>query len=123
VRFQRISAKTYQRAGQPVSQVGDYLRATGLQFKLSGNPQETADAIEQTANAVYEAYLDWRLFARGHGDGGTDLVIEGMENFPQDENGKYVPFVTSKTQTNPETGEPMRLRANLTINGFVPARQ
>lgn len=121
VRFQRISATTYQRKGKPVSKIGDYLRACGKTGRLSGDAQEIADAVETTANTIYEAQLDWRLYAKGHSKTADALEIRGMENFPKDANGDPVPYVLSETQVNPETGEPMRLRANLEIAWFYPA--
>lgn len=122
VRFQRISATTYQRNGQPVSKIGDYLRACGRKGRLSADPQEIADAVSETAGMVYEAQLDWRLYAKGHAknDSGV-LEVRGMDNFPKNENGEPMPYVLSETQTNPETGEPVRLRANLDIVWFYPA--
>jgi hypothetical protein len=101
------------------SQLGDYLKACGVTGRVSGNPQELADAAEQTAGQVYEAVLDWRLYAKGANADGTDLIIDGMENFPKDEQGNYVPFINHPTMTN-EDGSPKRLWANLTINRFIP---
>ena len=118
LRFIRISVKTFPRGSDTVSMVSDYLKACGQSGTLSGDPQEAADKIEQTANLTYDAYVDWRLFARGHGEGGTDLVIEGMENFPSDGNGGYLPYVPSKTQKD-EAGDPQMLRANLVIKRFI----
>ena len=119
LKFTRVSAKTFQRGGVTVSQLGDYLKACGQTGKLSGDPQEQANAAEATAGQVYEADLDWRLYAKGANKDGSDLVIEGMEKFPKDDNGGYVPYVESPTQLN-ENGEPKRLWANLTISRFIP---
>jgi hypothetical protein len=129
LRYTRISAKTFQRGGTIVSQLGDYLKACGQSGKVSGDPTDQANAAEATAGQVYEANLNWRLWKKGEGrtidgDGnvtptGDPLVIEGMENFPSDGNGGHVPYVESLTQVN-EYGEPKRLWAELTIDSFVP---
>lgn len=120
IRFQRVSAKTYQRSGKSVSQLGDYLRACGMRGAIPADAQAQADAAERTANLTYQARIDWRLYAKGHGEGGSVLEIKGMENFPSDGNGGFKPFVQSKTQVD-DKGEPQMLRANLEIVGFVPA--
>lgn len=119
VRFQRISGTTYERKGSLVSKIGDYLRACGLRGRLSSE-EEVKDAIRSTANMIYEAQLDWRLYAKGHGEGGSTLEIRGMDNFPKDANGEPQNFVFSKTKTD-ENGNPVRLRANLDIVWFYPA--
>lgn len=120
VRFQRISGTTYERKGQPVSKVGDYLRSCGLRGRLS-NEEEVKDAIRSTANTIYEAQLDWRLYAKGHAKGGGVLELRGMDNFPKDENGEPLNYIFSETQTD-ENGKPIRLRANLDIVWFYPAQ-
>ena len=117
----RISAKTYQRGKTTVSKFGDFLKAVGRDNgQLSGDPQEQADAIEACAGLPFQATLDWRLWAAGEGEDGGDLEIDGMERFPQDDNGNFVPFVESKTQINPDNGLPKRLWANLQIVKFIP---
>lgn len=120
LRFTRVSAKVYQRGNDKVSQLGDFLKACGVQGRLTGDPQEAADKAEQTANLTFEAYLDWRLFAKGEGADGADLIIDGMENFPKDDKGNYVPYIQSKTKVG-EDGEPIILRANLQIKRFIAA--
>jgi hypothetical protein len=117
LRFTRVSGKTFERKGVKASQIGDYLRSCGVRGKLS-TAQEQADAVEQTANLTYDAYLDWRVFGKGHGDGGQDYVLEGMENFPSDGNGGFLPYVPSKSQTD-ESGDPVMLRANLIVTRFI----
>jgi len=119
LKFIRVSAKTYPRDGVPASKMGDYLRAFGRKGVIN-NDQELADAVEATANLTYEADLDWRLYGQGHDTDGANLIKEGMENFPSDGKGGYLPYIPSKTQTNPETGEPVMLRANVVIKRFVP---
>lgn len=118
MRFTRVSSKVYERGGVKVSQLGDYLKACGIQGKLTGEAQDAADKAEQTANLTFEAYLDWRLFARGEADGGGDLIIDGQDNFPKDDQGNPQPWIESKTQLD-DQGNPKRLRANLQIKRFV----
>lgn len=119
LKFQRVSAKVFKtKAGLPTSQVGQYLASTGRKGSVGSEPQELADAVEQTANLTYEAYLDWRLYAKGHGQDGQPLVIEGMENFPSDGNGGYRPYIDSPTQKD-ENGKPVRLWANLYISRYI----
>jgi hypothetical protein len=122
VRFTRVSAKPFQRSGATVSQMADYLRATGFRGVVPADPQDLANAIEATANLTYEAYVDWRLYAKGHGDEGGVLEIKGMENFPKNEAGNHVPYALSKTQVG-QDGKPMVLRANLEITRFVAPGQ
>lgn len=119
LKFTSVSAKAFQRGGKTVSQLGDYLKACGLTGQLSGDPQAQADAAEQTAGAVFEADLNWRLYAKGENEDGSPLIIDGMENFPADGKGGFMPYVMSKGQVDAE-GNPKRLWANLTIERFVP---
>ena len=119
LKYQRVSAKVWKtKSGLPTSQVGQYLAATGRKGSVGADPQELADAIEQTANLTYEAYIDWRLYAQGQGQDGQDLVMEGMENFPSNGNGGYIPYIDSPTQKD-ENGRPVRLWANLIISRFI----
>lgn len=120
IRFTRVSAKVYTRGNDKVSQLGDFLKAVGITGRLTGDPQDAADKAEQSANLTFDAYLDWRLFARGEGPDGADLVLDGMEAFPKDEAGNYVPYIKSKTKVG-EDGQPVILRANLQIKRFVAA--
>lgn len=117
VKYTKVSAKTFKRGGVTVSQFGDYLRACGIKTNVGGSPQELADAIERTANLTFEADGDWRLYEKG-----TGYVLEGMENFPSDGNGGYIPFIDSPSQKDPNTGDPMKLRANFVITRFVAAQ-
>ena len=114
IRFQKISAKQYQRNGKLVSQFGDYLRACGFRGKLA-NEQEQADAIEQTANRTYRVFGDWKAY---HKD--TQYSVKGMERFTSDGNGGYLPYVEHPTAKD-ENGKPLRLRANFEIVRFIPA--
>lgn len=123
LRFINVSAKTYQRGGQTVSQVGDYLRAHGLRGAIPGSPQDLADAVEQTAGRVYETDLDWRVY-----NSKTGFSLEGMEKFPSDGNGGYQSWIEDPTKDDSgnlisvgEDGQPIRLRARLFVRRFVPA--
>lgn len=114
LRRQSISAKAFDRSGTQVSQVGDYLRALGYTGATPTDPQEIADLVEKTAGSTYEAILDWEAnhFASG-------FSVKGMRNFPTDGKGGYQSWVEHPTEKNSETGEPLRLRANLVISKFV----
>lgn len=113
VRFVNVSGTVYNRGDKRVSQIGDYLRATGFKGTLK-NEQEQADAVEQTANQVYEANLDWRVYEKA-----TGYSLEGMTRFPKNEDGTYQSWINSPTQKN-EDGTPVKLRANLFVKSFVP---
>lgn len=117
LRFIRVSGKAFERKGIKVSQIGDYLRSCGVRGQLT-TAQDQADAVEQTANLTYDAGIDWRVYGKGHGEGGQDFVLEGMENFPSDGKGGYLPYVPSPTKVDEVTGEPIMLRANLVITRF-----
>jgi hypothetical protein len=110
----RISAKTYQRKGKWVSQLGDFLKAVGETGEVPGDPQEQANMVERTAGRVFEAGLDWRAW-----DPSTQTETEGMENFPSDGNGGHLPYLLSATQKD-EDGNPKKIWANLQIVYFVP---
>jgi hypothetical protein len=126
IRFVKPSAKTYKRNGVTVSQVGDYLRAFGIKSKLS-NEQEIADAVESTANRIYQVDLDWKCWNKA-----TQSGIEGMENFPSDGKGGHLPYwddpndfvkdeATGDNVTD-ASGNPVhvRVRANVFVSKFVP---
>ena len=115
VRYARISAKPFKRGKITVSQFGDYFRAVGRRGWVSNNPQELADAVEQTANLTYKAELDWRAY-----DKTTGLSIEGMRNFPSNGNGEYLQSFPHPTRAvDPLTGDPIVMRANLFIKRFI----
>jgi hypothetical protein len=61
VKYQKISAKTFDRGTGKASQVGDYLRACGWKGHLT-DVQSVVDAIESTAGVTYQAKLDWRAY-------------------------------------------------------------
>lgn len=114
VRYQRVSAKQFDRGGKSVSQAGDYLRACGFKGTIK-NEQELADAIESTAGLTYEAKLDWQ--ARNNR---TGYEVTGMTKFPKNADGTYQSWVEDPTETD-ENGKAKRLRANLVIpfGGFI----
>ena len=115
LRFTKVSAKTYKRGGVTVSQLGDYLRSVGFRGKLS-DEQALADAIEQTANQVYQVDVDWRAYNKD-----TKYSLEGMERFPSDGNGGHLPWCEDPNAKD-EQGNPVRLRANVAVVRFVPAQ-
>lgn len=116
LRFIKVSAKPFKRNGKTVSQATDYLRATGLNSGVLADEAAIADAIEQTANRTYEVELDWRAYNKD-----TQYSLEGMERFPSDGNGGYLPWTTDPNAKDPETGEPVRLRAQVIVTRFIPA--
>lgn len=116
IRFVKVSATPFKRDGQTVSQLGDYLRATGF----SGQIKTEADlitAVEGTAGAVYTVDIDWRAYSN---KGGTPFIVEGMRNFPKDRNGEYQSWVNHPTEKDPETGEPLKVRAQLVVDRYIP---
>lgn len=113
VRFIKISATVYNRGDKRVSQIGDYLRATGFKGTLA-DEQAQADAVENTANMTYEADLDWRVY-----ESSTGYSLEGMTRFPKNTDGTYQSWINSPTQTD-EEGNPVKLRANLFVKRFLP---
>ena len=119
VRFVKVSAKTFERNKQIVSQVGDYLRACGFRGTLS-NEQEIANAVAATANAIYELKLDWRAYNKR-----TGFSIEGMERFPKLQDGTYQPWITDPSEEGKtdEEGRPLKVFANLVVpfGGFIPS--
>jgi hypothetical protein len=125
LRFTKVSAKTFKRGNVNVSQLGDYLRATGRRNQVAGDPQAQADAVEQTANAIYRVATQWRAYCNVCGN-----QIEGMSKFPSDGNGGYSPFTTCPNCKDPEDltfKEENReqrqrpIRANLSVNRYIPA--
>lgn len=113
IRFVKVSAKVFKRGGKSVSQLGDYLRATGFRGILA-DEQAQADAVESTANSVYQAELDWSAYNKD-----SKYRLEGMENFPSDGNGGYLPWCEDPTAKD-EEGNPVRLRANLIVTRYIP---
>jgi hypothetical protein len=127
LRYTKPSAKVFKRNGVNVSQLGDYLRACGHRGKLT-NPQEQADAVEQTANTIYQVDVDWKAYNKA-----TGFSVEGMERFPSDGNGGHLPWIEDPNdyEKDESTGEfitdaqgdkiHVRVRANVFVNRFVPA--
>lgn len=133
IRFTKVSAKTWNRGGVRVSQLGDYLRACGRRANVSADPQAQADAVEQTANSIYQIDADWRAYCKEDG-----FQVEGMDRFPSDGNGGKLPYFAHPTlkAKDPTTGEtikvvdaktgneieqPLMLRANLVVTRYVSA--
>lgn len=128
VRFASVSAKQFKRDGKTVSQLGDYLRATGIRGKFA-DEQAQADAVEQTANLTYQVDLDWRAYNKD-----TKFQVEGMDRFPSDGNGGHLPFYLDPNDTEKDNegnvmkdaegkALPKKLRANVSIARFVPPAQ
>lgn len=119
VKFVKVSAKVFDRNGQKVSQVGDYLKACGFSGRLT-SVQEIADAIESTAGKTYQCKLDWRAYNKR-----TGWTLEGMERFPKLADGTYQSWVIDPSEVGKEdeNGRQLRVLANLTIpfGGFIPA--
>jgi len=114
IRYQSVSAKPYQRKGQLVSQLGDYLRAFGFRGVLK-TPQDLADAVDSTAGRTYYARVNWRAY-----DKATGQETVGMEKFPLLEDGTHQSWIESPAK-DPETGKPIRVRASLTVTDYLPA--
>jgi hypothetical protein len=114
IRFTKVSAKSFRRGDKFVSQLGDYLRATGETGAVDADPQAQADAVERTAGRIYEVIVDWRAYNKE-----TKFVLEGMKNFPTDGKGGHLPFTTDPVAKD-ENGEPQRLRANLVVTKYIP---
>ena len=114
----RISAKTYSRTDRKtgetktVSQLSDFLRAVGYTGTVPGDAQGQADLVEMQAGKTFDAQLDWVAY-----DPSTQREVAGMENFPSDGNGGYVPYLLSESQTD-DQGNPKKIWANLTIRNF-----
>lgn len=114
LRYQKVSAKPFDRSGVKASKAGDYLRACGFSGTLK-TPQSIADAIEQTAGITYRAAIDWRAYNSKSG-----FTLEGMERFPKLKDGSYQSWVEDPTAKD-DTGQPQRVRANLVIKRFIAA--
>jgi len=114
LRYTRIYGTVYQRDGVNVSQIGDYLKACGV-TGVFATPQDLANAIEQTANLPFRAYLDWEARSK---DG--SVSVKGMVNFPKLEDGSFQPFVEHPTEKQ-DDGSAKRVWANLVIKNFVAA--
>lgn len=115
IKFTKVSAKPFLRDGKYVSQVGDYLRSCGFKGILS-DEQSIADAVEQTAGSLYQAKIDWRAYSK------SGFSIQGMERFPKNPDGTYQSWVEDPTLKD-ENGNPVKVRANLIVDRFIPASE
>lgn len=116
IRFTKVSATPFKRDNQTVSQLGDYLRAVGITGTLK-TEQDLADAVEATANRVYEVDIDWRGYSKKDG---IEFKVEGMESFPQLADGTRQSWINHPRLKDEETGEPLKVRANLNVTKYVP---
>lgn len=114
VRYIDVSAKVFDRDGEKVSWLGDYLRACGFRGRLS-TKQEQADAVESTANLQYKAKLVWEAENRR-----TGFKLKGMKKFPKNEDGTYQSWVEDPTEKD-DQGNPVRVFARLRIDRFYAA--
>jgi hypothetical protein len=114
-RYTKVSAKSWtdQRTGATTSQLGRYLKACGLNSTIGATAQEQADAVEQTAGAMYQIVGDWKAYNKN-----TGFEVKGMENFPSDGNGGHQQWIEDPTERD-ENGEPVRLRANFVVVRFL----
>jgi hypothetical protein len=124
IRYTKVSATPFKRKENgketTVSQIGDYLRAAGISGVLR-TEQDLADAVEATANKVYEVELDWRAYSKKDG---IEFKVEGMENFPKLEDGTYQSWVNHpRLKDEEDPTKPLKVRANLSIDRFIPAGQ
>ena len=119
VRFVKVSAKTFERGGKQVSQMGDYLKACGFRGRLT-TEEELVDAVTNTAGMIYQAKLDWRAYNKR-----TGFSLEGMERFPRNQDGTYQSWITDPAEVGKtdENGRPLRVLASLQVpfGGFIPA--
>ena len=116
IRFTNISAKVWQRDGKDTSQVAQYLQAFGIKDELSGEPEQTAGLIADTANQTADVYADWVV---EHRPSGYKLI--GMRNFPVDETGTHRPWVEHPDENlKGEDGQRLRLRARLEVRRWLP---
>lgn len=113
IKFTKISATPFKRDGKTVSQIGDYLRATGVKGAISSE-QGLADAVESTANRTYKAQLDWRVY-----NSSTGFSVEGMEKFPKQADGTHQSWIEDPSDIDPETGKPKKLRANVVVKRYL----
>ena len=116
IRFTKVSAKTFKRNGATVSQLGDYLRATGFKGKLDSEEAQKA-AVAATAGRAFQVEADWRAYNKE-----TGFVKEGMANFPSDGNGGHQPWIEDPTSTPDEQGQRKRCRANLVVTRYIVAQ-
>lgn len=114
LRYIKVSAKPFEKS-PGTSQLGLYLKATGLSGTIPGEPQAQADAVASTANRQYQIDVDWE--ARNPT---TGLSVKGMNNFPA--NGSVdtrQPWVDDENDKD-ETGRAKRVWAHLSVKRFLP---
>lgn len=124
INFTKVSAKTWKnRDGVTESQLGRYLKATGVDDVIGGSPQEQADAAEASANKLITIGVDW--IAR-HKE--TNYELKGMTKFPVVD-GKPTRFVQLDGKDgrpevkDPITGLPLTIRAFLEVTRFSQLTQ
>lgn len=114
LRFTKLYNTTYERQGKPVSSIGDYLRACGWSGILR-TEQDMADAVESTANKTYQVEIDWKAYGK------SGFEVKGMEKFPKLADGSHQSWIEDPTDLDPETGKPIRLRANIEVKKYLAA--
>jgi len=121
IRYTKVSATPFKRKENgvetTVSQLGDYLRANGITGVIR-TEQDLADAVVATASRTYEVVIDWRAYSKKDG---IEFKVEGMESFPKNEDGTYQSWVAHPRMKD-EEGNPVRVRANLVVDKFIPAQ-
>lgn len=116
IRFTDVSAKVFDRNGQPASMVGDYLKAVGESGAVPGDPQEIANLVERTAGRTFKIYGDWE--ARHTASG---FKLKGMNKFPRDpKTGDIQPWIQHPSEKDAD-GQPLRLRANFVVSRYIAA--
>lgn len=119
VKFVKVSAKVFDRNGQKVSQLGDFLKACGFAGRLA-TLDDIGAAVESVAGGTYQAKLDWRGYNKR-----TGWTVEGMERFPKNADGTHQSWIIDPSEVGKvdENGRQLRVLANLTIpfGGFIPA--
>jgi hypothetical protein len=121
VRYVKLSAKTYnEKFGEDgtrvTSQIANFLASTGDKRTLSGDPTQATAAILEAAGKECTALLDWRAYNKRTGE-----ATEGMEKFPSDGQGGYLPWIVDEEDLD-EKGRPKRIRANIFVKRFYAAR-
>lgn len=93
---------------------GDYLKAVGSEQKPGTDPQEWADAIEETIGAIVQVQIDWSCY-----DSESQKELAGTySEFPVDpnDNTRRLPYLTVK---DAKTGEEKRFRARQRVRFYV----
>ncbi len=121
VRYVKLSAKTYRETvgedgSRTTSQIANFLAACGDKRTLSGEPEQAVEAVLEQSGKEFTAQLDWRAYNKRTGE-----ATEGMENFPSDGQGGYLPWIVDEADLD-EKGRPKRIRANIYVRRFYAAR-